>query len=221
MTLARPQPCSAPPLDPYLTAFFEAKSYPEAHGRNIVNVILVDFRGFDTMGEISVIVIAGIAAIAALQRRPEGRRDEIADPLDRDPRPRAAHPAPLGLRLPARPQRTRAAASSAACSPPPPSRCIEKAEGLAAARRALRFRPQSIAATGLGCALALRPLGRPRRTAHFLKGVWTAIYDATGLPVGSIPLFDLGVYLVVLGTRLAPSSSRSRKCVASEADRGD
>ncbi len=54
-------------LDPYLTAYFEARSYPEAHGHNIVNVILVDFRGFDTMGEISVIVIAGIAAIAVLR----------------------------------------------------------------------------------------------------------------------------------------------------------
>ena len=62
----------ATPLDTYLTAFFEAKSYPEAHGRNVVNVILVDFRGFDTMGEVSVIVVAGIAAIAALKagRRP-------------------------------------------------------------------------------------------------------------------------------------------------------
>ncbi|MFO1141381.1 MAG: hydrogen gas-evolving membrane-bound hydrogenase subunit E [Amaricoccus sp.] len=62
----------ATPLDTCLTAFFEAKSYPEAHGRNVVNVILVDFRGFDTMGEISVIVVAGIAAIAALKagRRP-------------------------------------------------------------------------------------------------------------------------------------------------------
>ncbi len=53
-------------LDLKLTTFFEAASYPEAFGRNIVNVILVDFRGFDTMGEISVIVIAGVAAVAAL-----------------------------------------------------------------------------------------------------------------------------------------------------------
>jgi len=55
------------PLDRSLTAFFEAASYPEAHGRNIVNVILVDFRGLDTMGEIAVVTIAGIAAIAALR----------------------------------------------------------------------------------------------------------------------------------------------------------
>jgi multicomponent Na+:H+ antiporter subunit A len=53
-------------LDPALTRYFEAKSTPEAYGHNIVNVILVDFRGFDTLGEISVIVIAGLAATAAL-----------------------------------------------------------------------------------------------------------------------------------------------------------
>jgi multicomponent Na+:H+ antiporter subunit A len=62
------------PLDPTLTRFFEAASYPEAHGKNVVNVILVDFRGFDTMGEISVIVIAGIAAVAVLRAgRRQGR----------------------------------------------------------------------------------------------------------------------------------------------------
>lgn len=58
-------------LDPKLTTYFEANSVAVAHGHNIVNVILVDFRGFDTMGEISVIVIAGIAALAALRA---GRR---------------------------------------------------------------------------------------------------------------------------------------------------
>jgi multicomponent Na+:H+ antiporter subunit A len=58
-------------LDRSLTTYFEEKSAPEAFGRNIVNVILVDFRGLDTMGEVSVVVIAGIAAIAALRA---GRR---------------------------------------------------------------------------------------------------------------------------------------------------
>ncbi len=50
-----------------MTRFFEANSTPTAYGHNIVNVILVDFRGFDTLGEISVVVIAGVAAIAALR----------------------------------------------------------------------------------------------------------------------------------------------------------
>ena len=42
---------------------------PIAHGHNIVNVILVDYRGFDTLGEISVVMAAGIAIMALLRRR--------------------------------------------------------------------------------------------------------------------------------------------------------
>ncbi len=57
------------PFDRRLTTYFEANSYPEAHGRNIVNVILVDFRAFDTFGEISVVAIAAISAYALLRQR--------------------------------------------------------------------------------------------------------------------------------------------------------
>jgi multicomponent Na+:H+ antiporter subunit A len=55
------------------------RSLPDGHGRNVVNVILVDFRGFDTMGEITVLAAAaiGMAALARAGRRP--RRLE-ADP---------------------------------------------------------------------------------------------------------------------------------------------
>jgi multicomponent Na+:H+ antiporter subunit A len=41
-----------------------ARSVPDGHGRNVVNVILVDFRGFDTMGEITVLAVASIGAVA-------------------------------------------------------------------------------------------------------------------------------------------------------------
>ncbi|MEM8821797.1 MAG: hydrogen gas-evolving membrane-bound hydrogenase subunit E [Pseudomonadota bacterium] len=58
------------PLDLQLTEFFEQKSAPEAFGQNIVNVILVDFRALDTLGEIAVIVIASIGAVAALTAGP-------------------------------------------------------------------------------------------------------------------------------------------------------
>ncbi|MEN8390338.1 monovalent cation/H+ antiporter subunit A [Acinetobacter indicus] len=43
--------------------FFNQQSIPLGGGTNVVNVILVDFRGFDTFGEITVL---GIAAIGAL-----------------------------------------------------------------------------------------------------------------------------------------------------------
>jgi multicomponent Na+:H+ antiporter subunit A len=60
-------------LDRGVTDFFEAASYPEAFGRNIVNVILVDFRALDTLGEIAVVVIAALGAVALLSRRPARR----------------------------------------------------------------------------------------------------------------------------------------------------
>ncbi|HBK46212.1 MAG TPA: monovalent cation/H+ antiporter subunit A [Xanthomonadaceae bacterium] len=44
------------------------RSLPEAYGRNVVNVILVDFRGFDTFGEITVFAIAGLVVHALLRR---------------------------------------------------------------------------------------------------------------------------------------------------------
>ncbi len=56
-------------LDGRLSRFFEANAYAVAHGRNIVNVILVDFRGLDTLGEISVVMTAGIAILALLRRQ--------------------------------------------------------------------------------------------------------------------------------------------------------
>ncbi|MEQ9121042.1 MAG: hypothetical protein RIM80_00535, partial [Alphaproteobacteria bacterium] len=57
----------ATPFDARLSDWFGANSYAEAHGRNVVNVILVDFRALDTLGEIAVLAIAAIA-IAALLR---------------------------------------------------------------------------------------------------------------------------------------------------------
>ena len=58
-------------LDRSLTDFFEANSYIAAHGRNIVNVILVDFRSLDTLGEIAVVALAGLACYALIKKRKE------------------------------------------------------------------------------------------------------------------------------------------------------
>jgi multicomponent Na+:H+ antiporter subunit A len=56
-------------LDKRLSDLFTATSVPIAHGANIVNVILVDYRGFDTLGEIAVVMGAGMAIMALLRRR--------------------------------------------------------------------------------------------------------------------------------------------------------
>ena len=59
----------APLLSP-LKAWFASVSEPLGHGHNVVNVILVDFRGFDTLGEITVLGIAAIGIFALLKLRP-------------------------------------------------------------------------------------------------------------------------------------------------------
>ena len=45
-------------LETPISDFFVANAYTEAHGQNIVNVILVDFRALDTLGELTVLTLA-------------------------------------------------------------------------------------------------------------------------------------------------------------------
>jgi len=58
-------------LERELSEFFVMHSHLLAHGRNIVNVILVDFRAFDTLGEITVLSIAGLGVFALLNLKPK------------------------------------------------------------------------------------------------------------------------------------------------------
>jgi multicomponent Na+:H+ antiporter subunit A len=50
-------------FDDALTRFFAEASVVQAYGRNVVNVILVDFRALDTLGEISVVMLSMLAAL--------------------------------------------------------------------------------------------------------------------------------------------------------------
>ncbi len=72
------------PFDTRLSEFFAEHSYPIAQGRNIVNVIIVDYRGLDTLGEIGVVLIAGLAILALVRIKPkksldEGQKQEAAE----------------------------------------------------------------------------------------------------------------------------------------------
>ncbi|MEQ8589369.1 MAG: proton-conducting transporter membrane subunit [Thalassobaculaceae bacterium] len=66
----------APPVDRTITDFYEQMSVPEAFGRNVVNVILVDFRALDTLGEVAVVVVAALGAFALLRGRRFSRSPE-------------------------------------------------------------------------------------------------------------------------------------------------
>jgi len=61
------------------SSWFGENSYVGGHGRNVVNVILVDFRAIDTMGEITVLAVAAIGVFALLhpgRKQPEQKEAE-------------------------------------------------------------------------------------------------------------------------------------------------
>lgn len=62
-----------------------SKSLPEGHGTNVVNVILVDFRGFDTFGEITVLAVVALTVYALLRRfRPPQEMLQALDPASEE-----------------------------------------------------------------------------------------------------------------------------------------
>ncbi|MGF7211378.1 multicomponent K+:H+ antiporter subunit A [Skermanella aerolata] len=70
-----------------LAQHFLERAYAEGGGTNVVNVILVDFRGFDTLGEMTVLGVVALTAYALLRRFrpasdsvdvPEQQRDQSA-----------------------------------------------------------------------------------------------------------------------------------------------
>lgn len=69
------------PFNTSLTEFFSQWSKVVAHGSNVVNVIIVDFRGTDTLGEIAVVTITGLVILALIRIRAGGG----VKPADNDP----------------------------------------------------------------------------------------------------------------------------------------
>lgn len=86
------------PHENSISGFFIDNAVPGGGGANVVNVILVDFRGFDTWGEITVLAIAAVGIYAML------RELELVHPgTDAEGRPWAANTHPLFLRMISRP----------------------------------------------------------------------------------------------------------------------
>ena len=60
-SMQRPAPDS-------ISRYFVENAYTKGGGTNVVNVILVDFRGFDTLGEITVLAVVALTVYALLRR---------------------------------------------------------------------------------------------------------------------------------------------------------
>ncbi len=56
------------PVPDAIANYFLENAYTLGGGRNVVNVILVDFRGFDTLGEIAVLGVVSLTVFALLRR---------------------------------------------------------------------------------------------------------------------------------------------------------
>jgi multicomponent K+:H+ antiporter subunit A len=69
-----------------ISRHFLERAYTEGGGTNVVNVILVDFRGFDTLGEIAVLGIVALTVFALLRRfRPAPESIGVPDQQQSDP----------------------------------------------------------------------------------------------------------------------------------------
>jgi len=68
------------PMPETVGSYFLERAYTEGGGRNVVNVTLVDFRGFDTLGEITVLAAVALT-IFALLRRFRPAPDNVGSPL--------------------------------------------------------------------------------------------------------------------------------------------
>jgi len=75
-----------------ISAFHLAEAKPGGGGTNVVNVILVDFRGFDTFGEIIVLCIAALVIYALLSSALEGAAARRLDAMRQRTDSADAHP---------------------------------------------------------------------------------------------------------------------------------
>jgi multicomponent Na+:H+ antiporter subunit A len=196
---------SASETAPRLREYFAEFGPTLGHGRNIVNVILVDFRAFDTLGEITVLATAaiGVRALLRLAIAETAGEDAVRGQAPASPIFRTAarllmpllllfsvflllrgHNQPGGGFV-------GGLVASAAFA------LYGIAYGVERARRALLVKPLTLLGAGLSIALAsgvpaaLR--GQPFLTAQWALGAVTA-----GTPM----VFDVGVFLVVAGVVL-------------------
>jgi multicomponent Na+:H+ antiporter subunit A len=188
---------------PRLKEYFAAFGPTLGHGRNVVNVILVDFRAFDTLGEITVLATAAIGIRGLLRLAADGRVDhQPVQPVDSPIFRTAARllmpllllfSVFLLLRGHNQPGGGFVGGLVAAAA----FALYGIAFGVQRARQALLIGPWTLLGGGLLIAL-LSGVPAILRGQPFL----TALWSSGPVPVGTPALFDMGVFLVVAGVVL-------------------
>jgi multicomponent Na+:H+ antiporter subunit A len=199
------------PLTPQLSPFFAQNSWLLAKGRNIVNVILVDFRGLDTLGEITVLSTAAIG-VYALFRLVDQRVDQQAGrvPKGREIRSlilqtsaRLLMPLLLifSIFLLVRGHNDLGGGFTGGVVASAAFMLNAIAVNPAATRQMIYLKPRQL--IGLGLLVALSSgLFSILGGSPFMTGLWLQQELSVLGKIGTPLLFDLGVYLAVIGVNL-------------------
>jgi multicomponent Na+:H+ antiporter subunit A len=187
-----------------LREYFVAFGPTLGHGRNIVNVILVDFRGFDTMGEITVLATAAIGVRALIRLAKVDTGDSsISASAATSPifRTAARMLMPLLLLFAAfllwRGHNEPGGGFVGGLVAAAAFSLYLMAFGVGRARRALFVTPMTLLGAGLLVAL-ISSVPAAVRGQPFLTAQWIV----EPLTLGTPALFDIGVFLVVTGVVL-------------------
>lgn len=194
-----------------LAPFYLSNSYALAGGQNVVNVIIVDFRGYDTMGEITVFAVAALAVFALIRLGKQRNPDSVEAPLGPSSSPILQSIARLTLHLMllfsiyllVRGHNAPGGGFIAGMLTAVAVILQMVAFDLASFKQEIPWNPLLVVMAGLTVA-ALTGLGALVFGLPFL----TSTFGHFQLPffgeveLVTATLFDLGVYLVVVGTTL-------------------
>lgn len=180
-----------------LARYFAEQSLPGGHGRNVVNVILVDFRALDTLGELTVIGFAGVIIWALFRREsPGGAPTDGSLILSRMSRVLFWMLMALSLYILWRGHDMPGGGFVGGLVAGMAVTVTALADGIPVAKKQLRVQPLSLVAAGMLAALA-SGLAGVGVDGSYLSHQW--FISQSGFKVGTPLLFDLGVYLVVMG----------------------
>ena len=210
------------PLDPTVSQYYLTESVPGGFGRNVVNVILVDFRALDTLGEIAVLAVAALGAFALLRGTPFGSGRRAATPpslvLRTATRLLLAQLLVTALFMLWRGHNEPGGGFIGGLFAASALTLYLLAFRRAATERLLRVTPRLALPVGLAVAVASGLVGVALAGAPFLTGQWITI---GGFKLGTPLLFDVGVFLVVVGFALTIVLALDRAAVAPDETTGN
>ncbi|PKM31802.1 MAG: NADH-quinone oxidoreductase subunit I [Gammaproteobacteria bacterium HGW-Gammaproteobacteria-11] len=190
------------PLPGDLADWFLANSLPGGFGSNVVNVILVDFRAVDTLGEILVVAIAALAAASLLGAgqtsvdKPSGLPEFDSILLRQGMRPLATVLLVTSLAVLWRGHNLPGGGFIGGLVAATGFTLLVVTFGRGIQRGLAYVSPPTLIGLGLACATGAGFFGLVA-DGQYMTGHWVTVAD---IKLGTPLLFDLGVFLTVFGS---------------------